>query len=176
MEKKREISVAFTGHREISEPPKDLFSAQRPATSPSQYKEAVRGKTAVLLEELYKAGYRRFYNGMAVGFDLLAAEAVVELRRKYADVELIAAVPYPGQSENFGYTDRITYNLLLGEADSVVEVSPSYSAKCFHLRNDYMVERSSLLVAFYNGTKGGTQYTVKKALSEGLEVLNLSDL
>ena len=42
-----------------------------------------------------------------------------------------------------------------------------------HQRNRYMVDRSSLLIAAYDGTAGGTRYTVEYARSRGLQIINL---
>lgn len=39
-----------------------------------------------------------------------------------------------------------------------------------HERNDYMLKNSSLVIALYNGTFGGTQSTLKKAEKMGLKV------
>ena len=40
-------------------------------------------------------------------------------------------------------------------------------------RNRYMVDRSSLLLACYNGTPGGTMSTILYAERQGLEVLQI---
>ena len=54
------ISVAFSGHR--------------------TYRGDAAGALRRTLEELYARGFRTFLSDMAVGFDLAAAEAVLELR------------------------------------------------------------------------------------------------
>ena len=53
-------SVAFTGHR--------------------TYRGAAADALRRTVGELYARGFRNFLSGMAVGFDLAAAEAVLELR------------------------------------------------------------------------------------------------
>ena len=40
-------------------------------------------------------------------------------------------------------------------------------------RNRYMVDRSSLLIAVYDGTPSGTAATVRRAEQQGIEVLPL---
>ena len=39
-----------------------------------------------------------------------------------------------------------------------------------------MGDRSSLLIAVYNGTPGGTRYTVRYAMSQGIDIVDLSPL
>ena len=40
-------------------------------------------------------------------------------------------------------------------------------------RNIYMVDKSSLVVAVFNGEKGGTKNTVDYAVKNGKKILNL---
>ena len=58
-------------------------------------------------------------------------------------------------------------------ADDAVVLSPVYHAGCYAVRNNYLVDHASLLVAWYDGSPGGTRYTVRRALGRGLEVVNL---
>lgn len=41
------------------------------------------------------------------------------------------------------------------------------------MRNNYLVDHASLLVAWYDGSPGGTRHTVSRALRRGLEFVNL---
>ena len=40
-------------------------------------------------------------------------------------------------------------------------------------RDRYMVDHASLLIAAFDGTAGGTRYTVEYALSRGLSIVDL---
>ena len=44
------------------------------------------------------------------------------------------------------------------------------------MRNNYLVDHASLLVAWYDGSPGGTRHTVSRALRRGLEFVNLHPL
>ena len=37
-------------------------------------------------------------------------------------------------------------------------------------RNNYMIDNSSLLIAIYNGSQGGTKQTIEKAKEKGLDI------
>ncbi len=120
-------------------------------------------------------GYRIFISGMATGFDLAAAEAVVRLKDLYADVRLIAAIPFAGQASKYPPADRTRYDALLKAADEIWTLSERYSYGCYYRRDELMVERSARLICWYDGTKSssGTRYTVRKALASALEIVNL---
>ncbi len=155
-------SVAFTGHRKIA------FCA-------GDDMPALRRRLDMLLRQLYGRGYRYYYSGMAVGFDMVAARAVLELRRSYPDVRLIAAVPFAGQARRFPAAERVEYERLLAAADRVDVLSEEYEPHIYLRRDRYMVERASVVAAWFDGRSGGTAYTVSFARSLGREVVNLFD-
>lgn len=62
---------------------------------------------------------------------------------------------------------------MLAEADSVEVLAPAYHRGCYAVRNDFLVDNARVLVAWYDGSPGGTRYTVRRALGRGLEVVNL---
>lgn len=146
-------SVAFTGHR--------------------TYRGAAADALRRTVGELYERGFRTFLSGMAVGFDLAAAEAVLELRERMPGVRLVAAVPFRGQEMRFSPADRERFRCVLAEADSVEVLAPAYHRGCYAVRNDFLVDNARVLVAWYDGSPGGTRYTVRRALGRGLEVVNL---
>ena len=152
------LCVAFTGHRNI-------VGNKRPE---------LRVAVDNALIELYQSGYRNFINGMAMGFDLLAASAVIALKRRFSDVKLIAVVPYRNQSEKFSDYEQKRYQYALQNVDEVIVLREKYSNGCLLRRNDYMLAHASGLVAYYNGKqKGGTFYTIRKANESGMPVINL---
>ncbi len=52
-------------------------------------------------------------------------------------------------------------------------ICPDYSKGAFQKRNEWMVDRSSRVIAFYNGESGGTRNTIRYAESKGVQVINL---
>ena len=147
-------SVAFSGHR----------------TYRGEADEELRGVVA----RLYDEGYRRFLCGMAWGFDLAAGEAVAELKRAHSDVELVAALPYRNFSKLFHADDAEQYRRVADAADAVVAVSEDESRAAYRMRNDYLVENSSVVVAWFDGQpRGGTAYTLRQARRKGVRIENL---
>lgn len=147
-------SVAFSGHR--------------------TYQDEACEELRCVVVRLYDEGYRRFLCGMAWGFDLAAGEAVAELKRTHSDVELVAALPYRNFSKLFHADDAAQYKRVIEEADAVVAVSDVESRAAYRMRNDYLVDNSSVLVAWFDGQpRGGTAYTVRRARRKGVRVENL---
>ena len=109
------------------------------------------------------SGYTTFISGAAKGIDLWAAELVLAHRRTWPDIRLVCAVPYRG----FGLHWRDGYSELFASitqaADMVVYICDGYSRSVFQRRNQWMVDRSSLLIAAYTGASGGTRNTIQYA-------------
>lgn len=88
-------------------------------------------------------------------------------------LRLVAVIPFRGQESRFSAADRERFRRVLDAADRSVTLSPSYHAGCYAVRNNYLVDHAALLVAWYDGSPGGTHYTVRRALARGLEFVNL---
>ena len=152
----REHTVCFTGHR--------IISRSDPAL----------GRLDELLRLLYSQGYRDFLCGGALGFDLYAAECVVRLRETHPDVRLIFCLPCADQSARWKRADCSHYERLLYLSDETRVLSPRYYDGCMQSRNAYMVDRSSICVAYMARLHGGTLSTVRYAISQDVPVINLA--
>lgn len=58
-------------------------------------------------------------------------------------------------------------------ADLVRAVCPGYSKDCFQIRNRWMVDHASRVIAVYNGAEGGTRNTVEYAGLRGIPVIKI---
>ncbi len=146
-QKKELHACAFTGHRELGEE----FSARR-------LKKEIK--------KIIERGVTTFYNGVAMGFDLLAAELVLELKKKHKEVKLVACVPCYGQEKSYSDEDKKRYVRILKKADEVVTLSDHYYNGCMQKRNRYMVDNADALIAYCNKQTGGTAYTVNYFLKK----------
>jgi len=152
------------------------FTGYRPKKLPWGENESDPRCTALKLRLIdavtaaYARGYRTFISGMAQGVDTYAAEAVLALSRVLPDLELVCAVPYPGYALRLPITHRARYeSIILGCARCAV-TAERYTSQCMGLRNQYMVENSSLVIAVYDGQYGGTRNTVALAKEKGRDV------
>ncbi|MFR9543929.1 MAG: SLOG family protein, partial [Rikenellaceae bacterium] len=119
---------------------------------------------------------RQFLSGMAQGFDMIAAEAVLKLRDEYDDVELIAVIPFEGQADNFSYEDQKRYDRILDEVDQIIVTSPTYSGtRVYFVRNNYLADNASYIIAYSDGNGRGTTYTLQRAIEGGAKSHNIFD-
>lgn len=109
---------------------------------------------------------------MALGFDTICAETVLELKKRYKKIKLIGALPCKTQDIKWSEKDRKRYKKLLKKSDGIRCIYDEYiGEECMIERNRYMVDNSSLMIALYNGISGGTKSTVEYAKSMGLEIV-----
>lgn len=154
----KEKTCCFTGHREVS-------ILKLPA---------LKTKLKKQIEELIDQGYEVFVAGGAIGFDTLAANAVLKLREKYPHIKLHLVLPCENQDKYWTDSQKAEYARILESSDSHEYVSRSYTRYCMFQRNRKMVDLSSRVVAYYDGDgKGGTAMTVKYAMQKQISVINL---
>ena len=141
-EEKNKKTCAFTGHRDLD----------------ADFDE---NKLFHTVETLIQLGITTFYNGMAIGFDLVAAECVLKLKKQYPHIRLIACIPCYGQEKSFSQTDKTRYAQILKETDEKIVLAEHYFKGCMQIRDRYMADRADTLVAFCKKDTGGTAFTVK---------------
>ncbi len=155
----REQTCCFTGHRVI---PRTTYPAL------SRELEAV-------VRRLIEEGVRFFGAGGALGFDTLAAETVLRLRKSYPQIRLILVLPCRDQTRGWRQEDVVRYEAIKARADKVVYIGEQYTPGCMHRRNRHLVEHSAVCVAYCTRSTGGSAYTVSYARRHGLRVLLLGE-
>ena len=146
------------------------FTGHRPEKLPGMGNDSsplLQMLKSILYYQIYSSaeeGYEYFISGLARGVDLWAAEYVLEIKKKFPQIKLICAKPYPAHGSNFKGSDLFSLRNVLEKADEVVCVSDEYSRDCYKNRNYYMVDRSSKLIAMVNDYKSGTGQTISYAL------------
>lgn len=155
------------------------FSGHRPAKLPWKYDEhdarciEFKDRLFAVITAVYDSGVSHFICGMALGCDIYCAETVIRLKKMHSDVTLEAAIPYAGQADNWNEYNRRRYEHILSFCDKTTVIQESYSPACMMLRNRYMVDNSSVLVACYDGKAGGTWNTIRYAMKKDIEVIQL---
>lgn len=150
------MNIAFTGHREFN---RDRFE----------------GRLYRRVLELSQNEPCTFWSGMAMGFDLSAAEAVLKARDWGADIRLNCVIPYIGQSLFYNDDDTTRYESILRRADSVVTLAEEYNRDVYFRRNDYLIEHAEHIIAYFDGnlSSGGTAYTIRNARRAGVPIENI---
>ena len=133
----REKTVSFSGHR----------AERMTRNSPDTQKRLIDigFDTYTAITELCKRDYHTFLSGMANGFDLIAAEEVLNAKKTFPYIQLKCVLPFKGQAD-----------------------------RCFLRRNNYLLDNSAYLVVFYDSTPtGGTAYTLRHAMERKIEFQNV---
>jgi uncharacterized phage-like protein YoqJ len=161
----KSLTCCFTGHR----PEKMPFNTSKYSYDAFEFRQNLeRAVQSAIL-----SGYRHFISGMSRGMDLWAAMSVLDFKRAYPGLTLEAAIPCPGQCSRWGADDQKFYRMILSRCDTQTTLSPSYTPGCMDRRNRYMVDNSSLLIAAFDGTPGGTYNTCRYARQRGVRIYNI---
>ncbi len=124
------------------------------------------------IEKAIQTGYNTFLCGMAIGFDMICAEMLLEFKKKYSDIKLIGALPCKTQDIKWSANDRERYRNILAQLDGIRCIYDEYiGAECMLERNRFMVNNSSFMIALFNGLAGGTKSTIDYARKQGLEII-----
>ena len=152
----RRNACCFTGHRMISNADADVL------------RTALREE----ISRLYVQGVTEFYAGGAQGFDMLAEEAVLEMRESLP-IRLHLILPCQDQDARWPQSLRLRFARIKEAADTVRYITDVYDASCMHLRNNALVEASAYCICYMQRERGGTVYTVRRARRAGLEIIHL---
>lgn len=162
---------------------KCCFTGYRPAKFPFRLSESDKAyidfENALFegITNLIEEGCKIFYTGMAMGFDIIAAEtvALIKKARKDLDIKLICVVPFQNQEEGFGSYWREKYNRIIEDSDEKIIISDSYHKGCYQIRNKYMVDNSDFVLTWFDGKSGGTKNTLDYAASKNRKIFNIND-
>ena len=110
---------------------------------------------------------------MSRGFDLWAAEEVINLQREFPHLQLIAAIPFVGMETRWEPYWRDLYTQICEHCEYESRMSDRFVPGCYHARDEYMVRHSSRVICWNNGTLGGTAYTCQYAERRGITLDNI---
>lgn len=119
-------------------------------------------------------GLNVFITGMARGVDIWAAQIVLKLRGAGYPIKLMCACPYAGFETEWSQNWQRQYREILAAADFVKYVCVDYSRPCFQIRNKWMVNHSSRVIAEFNGEKSGTKNTIEYATRVGVPIVYIN--
>ena len=147
--------VSATGHR-----PNKLGSYDLP----NPIYNYVCKETERILKELNPD---KCISGAALGYDQYFMNVCFRL-----GIPVIAAVPFIGQEKMWPEKSQRMYHKLLEKAESVVIISEGgYSAQKMRIRNEWMSNNSDIVLACFDGSRGGTGNAVAYAQSKNKKII-----
>lgn len=152
--------IAGTGHR-----PTKIALGSRNAYDLVVYERLV----ALATNALIRLAPTTVISGMALGWDTALADAALDLR-----IPLWAYVPFTGQEGKWIPESQAKFHAILSRAARVEICSPGgYAASKMQVRNIRMVDDCNLLLALWDGSRGGTGNCVEYAQKAHRRIVNL---
>ena len=154
--------ACFTGHRPFGLP----WGYDETKESCLKFKKDL----FVILRNAVLYGIETFLTGMAEGFDMIAAETIIELKKEFPNIKLIAVIPCKDQEKNWKPSQQERYWKIIGHCDEKTSLAERPARECFNERNLYMVQHSNICIACWNGKPSGTYNTIKFAKENGCKI------
>jgi len=136
--------------------------------------------TITLREALATAverGKATMLHGCMAGWDIICAEQVILLKNQYPHVMLISVAPYKTgffSREECWTPDWISRaRAVFRQHDMGIKIAGHYRPGIYYERNRSLVGHASELICYWDGSRGGTEYTVGLAKENGLITQNL---
>jgi uncharacterized phage-like protein YoqJ len=175
------MDICFTGHR-----PNKLGGYDWNTPKNKMIMGKIRDTVIDLINTSGETEFTFFF-GAALGIDQMAFEIVREIRDKLklsVTITLILAMPFEKQDNNwFKQEDKDRLKSQRKNADQVVLVDTltdykfdgvpvgEYHPAKMQLRNQFMVDHVIVVIAVWDGSKGGTGNCVKYAKSKGRRII-----
>lgn len=166
-EELRKQTACFTGHRPDKYGDYDIkHEKNKPII------KALINAIELVIEQEH---VNRFISGGAIGVDTLAFYAVNKLKEKYPYIKNILSIPFEQQDKVWSAEQKKWYRRMIELADEVIYVDSLVDYKIKDLevkvynpakmqkRNEHMVDNSYAVIAFWDGSKGGTGNCVRYA-------------
>lgn len=155
------------------------YSGHRPKKLPKEFGYNLGNKYWSELKNIIKNDIKylkpnNIYCGMALGFDSIVAEAVIELKKENYNINFIACIPFEGQENNWPENSKNKYKNYLQFADNIIILNKQYTKSCMFERNKYMIDNADILIAFTDTSDGGTGHAINLAKKKGIKIYKIS--
>lgn len=152
-------TCCFTGHRNVGK----------------NGSAAIRAEIRKHVLEKLNQGFTTFLVGGAMGFDMLCAEVLVDLREKEGkNLRLVSVLPFPDWRESWPREEYDREERILNASDEIRYSAEEHSRNAYLDRDRSMVDESGACLAWCTRKAGGTAYTIRYAMKQGIHVTNLA--
>lgn len=104
-------TCCFTGHRKL----------------PSNQFQTIESELTQEVKRLINQGITCFMAGGAIGFDTIAAQAILSLKKEYKQIKLVLVIPCKDQANKWSYEDKVIYENIKDRSDEIVYLSDNYT-------------------------------------------------
>lgn len=151
----------FTGHRKL----------------PSNRLERIKRILELKIKDLIEyRGVDCFIAGGALGFDMIAAQTVLDLKREYPQIKLYLYLPCYNQSLRWSAENQYKWHMMMSKVDGYIYVTEGgYTGDCMKKRNRRMAEDSEYCIAYCVMSASGTGSTLAYAEALNRSIYNIAD-
>ena len=168
MEFNKENALCFTGHR-----PYPKLNGY----NPNDNLEMLLALKELIIDYIENKNIDTFISGMALGIDMWSARIVLKLKETYPHIKLVSAIPCKNHTDAWKKNPSVIeeWEGIVNRADIVHYVSEEpYTNWCMQVRNEWMVNNSSNVIAVWDGgLNGGTTNCVNYALKKDVKITQL---
>lgn len=116
-----------------------------------------------------------FINGAALGVDLWSAKIIIGLKKEYPNIKLITALPCRNHPSKWNKESQELWQEVCDSSNEVVLVTDDdYRPYLMQVRNEWMVDKSNIVLAVWDGSKGGTSNCVNYAEKTDKEIIKIT--
>ncbi|MCI5604175.1 MAG: DUF1273 domain-containing protein [Clostridia bacterium] len=157
----KEFTCFFTGHRKL------------PVGRIKEIRQILSDKIEYLIEN---KGVENFIAGGALGFDTIAAEAVIILKEKYPFIKLYLYLPCYDQSKLWKPEDKYRWRIIMTKVDDYEYITEDvYTKGCMQKRNYKMADDALYCISYCVISRSGTGMTMNYAGERGNIIENIAD-
>ncbi len=130
----------------------------------------VKNKILQIIQQISNNEPVEFYIGEYGRFDILARLSAIEYKKVYPKSKIIFISPY----NNSNYIQKKD---LLNKGFDLIEIMPKFVPPKFAIikRNQYMVDKTDIIITYINKTWGGAYQTYNYAKRKNKVIINISN-
>lgn len=132
-------------------------------------------KIKSIIQKVIDEGYIHFITNLYYRFDLLAAQALLEIKKTHPEIEIECAITYENMIKKRYDEDKQEYERFINKCDTLTALSKNYTPESEFESCRYMIDKSSLVIVACNGVENNekAQMMINYAKSRGLEMIKI---
>ncbi len=125
------------------------------------------------IQKAIDEGYTHFITHMKNGFDRLATQALIEIKKTQPEITIECVISCKSHNIKWNDEDTSENEHLIKQCDIITMLSKKQTTECILEHDKYMIDKSSLVIMAFNGQeKGEIAQIVNYAKSNGVKIVN----
>ncbi len=120
--------------------------------------------------KIVKNNVTHFISGMSIGTDILAAQIVLDLKKKYPQITLECAIPFENQAAYWSEANREQYFNIAAACDKETLIQKHYTKKCILKLSYYMLKSADYAIAFWNNASDANIESIKFSKKHEIQI------